>query len=74
MELEPADYHCPDHGDDLTEQVRRELSEQIPAAFGSGKRRPFVVIVECPGGGAAHELRFSGTMASGGGSRFAWRK
>jgi hypothetical protein len=74
MELAPTEYRCPDHGDDLTDEVRRELSEQIPAAFGSGKPRPFKVIVECPGGGAAHELLFTGTMASGGGSRFAWRK
>jgi hypothetical protein len=68
--LDPAAYTCPDHGTDLTDQVKQALEEEddTPRAYRRpllGRRtpraRPFEVIITCPGGGQAHSLTCTGT-------------
>ncbi len=62
VELTPTQYQCAEHGTDLTDQVRDEVAEQIPAAFTRQGPRDFRVIVECPGGAKPHELAFLGQV------------
>jgi hypothetical protein len=61
MELTPERYVCGEHGTDLTELVREQVSEQRPVAFGRRGPKPFIVVVPCPAGG--HELAFSGEVS-----------
>jgi hypothetical protein len=62
VELSPTSYRCAEHGTDLTERVSEQLEERVPVAFGPSKARPFVVIVECPGGEHRHRLQFEGQI------------
>ena len=58
MPLTPPTYECPTHHVDLTAVVERALEEEgPPVAFG---KRPFRVLVSCPGAGTAHQLACSG--------------
>lgn len=60
MHLTPATFECPTHHADLTTMVVEALDEEgPPVAYG---RRPFRVLVPCPGDGTApaHQQRCSG--------------
>jgi hypothetical protein len=72
MKLDPAEYDCPDHHNDLTGQVLDALDgdDGTPLAYRRGLLpgtrpgpRPFQVLVTCPGGagGGQHELACAGT-------------
>ena len=64
MNVDPASFTCPTHGHDLTPMVVEALDEQgPPVAFGRGRRRPFEVLVSCPGATAPdgpHQLACEG--------------
>ncbi|HEU5111509.1 MAG TPA: hypothetical protein VFT95_23455, partial [Micromonosporaceae bacterium] len=60
MELTPERYVCGEHGADLTELVREQVTESRPVAFGRRGPRPFLVVVACPAG--THELTFTGEV------------
>ena len=56
LHLDPANYPCPTHGEELRPQVEQALDPdraETPAAYG-GKKKPFAVYVSCPGGGDPH--------------------
>lgn len=67
MRLVPDQPVCPDHGVDLTSEVRAELQanpDHVPNAFARTQRassglRSYMVIVTCPQGG--HDIDVSGT-------------
>ena len=63
MPLNPERYECPDHHTDLTGQVE-EVLEARGRRSPTGGRRPFQVIVTCPGtgGAGAHPLTCTGTQ------------
>ena len=60
MELTPERYVCREHGADLTELVREQVSERLPVAIGAPGPKPFLVVVACPAAG--HELSFTGEV------------
>ena len=65
VNLEPADYTCPDHNTDLTGQVLDALDEdgppvayqRLPLLGRKAGPQPFEVQVTCPGGTAAARTR-----------------
>jgi hypothetical protein len=61
-ELAPATYQCHLDHQDLTDEVREELADQIPVAFKKRGLRPFEVIVTCPGAGTPHDVSVSGQV------------
>jgi hypothetical protein len=77
LTLKPADYKCPDHHVDLTDQVVSLLQgEDIPVAgydsfyYQIGKSsetdRAFTVVARCPGKKAteAHDVECSGLYST----------
>lgn len=70
MNLDPREFHCPDHGDDLTTEVRSELGDEgvvtgFAVDFASPSSRykgSFSVIVTCPGNGQPHKVVFKGRV------------
>jgi hypothetical protein len=62
MELTPATYRCDEDGHDLTELVRDQLEESVPAMFGRGRSDEFRVIVSCPGRTPPHQVGCKGQV------------
>jgi hypothetical protein len=57
FEVEPDTFTCPVHGVDLTPQVLASLRESRPPVAmpgirvaGRARKKPFAVVVTCPGG------------------------
>ena len=67
MDLEPGEYPCPTHGEDLESLVRVELEMRPETLAAAGPRRlapvkrrkSFLVLVPCPRDGG-HDVEFRG--------------
>ena len=69
MQLSPSRYVCSQDGIDLTKKVEELVGEDVPLSSGIFDRkrpskRPFKVIVECPGTkeGGPHSVVFKGEV------------
>ena len=66
VSLDPDSFVCPEHHQNLTPAVAQQLEEAgTPVVYArKGKRRPFMVIVTCPGDSGAgdeHQVACQGS-------------